>query len=235
MKPFVFKKFQIFDQNSTMKVGTDGVLLGVYSGKKDFNYALDIGTGCGLIALMLAQQSTGKILAIDIDESSVFQAKENFSNSPWNDRLDANCISLQELAKTRKNIFDKIVTNPPFFFNALKPSDSKKINSKHNRFLSFEDIANGVEILLSDDGIFDIILPIELSINFESVMYNKNLFLNYEMIIFSTIKKPIRKILSFSRNQISTFKSEKLIIQDENMYFTDEYKNFTSDFYLNLC
>lgn len=217
-----------------MKVGTDGVLLGVYSGKKDFNYALDIGTGCGLIALMLAQKSTGRILAIDIDEPSVFQAKENFSNSPWNDRLYANCISLQELAKKHKNIFDKIVTNPPFFFNSLKPSDSKKVNSKHNSFLSFEDIADSVEILLSHDGIFDIILPIELSINFESVMYNKKLFLNYELVIFSTIKKPFRKILSFSRNQTLTFKSERLIIQDETMHFTNEYKNFTSDFYLNL-
>lgn len=234
MDPFRFKQFELHDHHSTMKVGTDGVTLGAYSSRNDFYYALDIGTGCGLIALMLAQKSTGKILAIDIDEPSVKQAASNFTASPWNSRLTARCVSAQDLALEVGGIFDRIVSNPPFFSDSLKSSDTRRTNARHNTTLSHHELAAAVNQLLAPDGIFDVILPIEVSIAFESIMYYSGLFLMEELILYSTADKPIRKIMSFTRIYSGVFNSANLIIRQDAQHHTQEYIDFTADFFPGL-
>jgi len=234
MEPFRFKQFEVYDHHSTMKVGTDGTTLGAYSSRRDFRHALDIGTGCGLIALMLAQKSTGKVLAIDIDEPSVKQAASNFSASSWSSRLTARCVSVQELSLEVGNIFDRIVSNPPFFNNSLKSPDARRTNARHNTTLSHQELAAAVNQLLTPDGIFDVILPIEVSTAFESIMYYSGLFLKEELILYSTADKPIRKIMSFSRSYSGVFNSASLIIRKDAAHHTQEYIDFTADFYPGL-
>lgn len=234
MNPFRFKQFEVYDHHSTMKVGTDGATLGAYSSRRDFHYALDIGTGCGLIALMLAQKSTGKILAIDIDEPSVKQAASNFAASPWSGRLTSRCVSAQDLALEVGGIFDRIVSNPPFFNDSLKSPDARRTNARHNTTLSHRELAAAVNQLLSPDGIFDVILPVEVSIAFESIMYYSGLFLKEELILYSTADKPIRKIMSFSRSYSGVFDSADLIIRQDAQHHTQEYIDFTADFFPGL-
>ncbi|MPM01817.1 tRNA1(Val) (adenine(37)-N6)-methyltransferase [bioreactor metagenome] len=234
MDPFRFKQFEVYDHHSTMKVGTDGVTLGAFSSRSDFRYALDMGTGCGLIALMLAQKSSGHIVAIDIDEPSVKQAASNFAASPWNTRLTARCVSAQELAGEVGNIFDRIVSNPPYFIDSLKSPDARRTNARHNVTLSLEELVTTVDQLLTPDGVFDVILPVEVSIFFESLMYYSGLYLREELILFSMLDKPIRKILSFCRNYNGVFDSGSLIIRKDAEHHTQEYIDFTADFFPGL-
>lgn len=217
-----------------MKVGTDGVLVGAYSSRRDFRHALDIGTGCGLVALMMAQKSTGQIMAIDIDEPSVKQANSNFAASPWNVRLSARCVSVQELAKEVGNIFDYIVSNPPYFIDSLKSAEPRRTNARHNTTLSLEELADAANLLLTPDGVFSVIVPIEVSIEFESILYYRGLNLIEEMILFSTAPKPFRKIMSFSRSRSGVFESSKMIIRADETHHTKEYIDFTADFFPEL-
>lgn len=236
MKPFRFKKFDVYDQLSTMRVGTDGVILGAYSSRRDFRNAIDIGTGCGLIALMLAQKSTGNVVAIDIDDASVIQASENFKNSPWSGRLKARLLSVNELAETENTVFDRMVTNPPYFVDSLLSPDERKTNARHSGItINHGELVDTAAKLLVADGIFDIILPFEISLSFESLMFIEGFYLIEELIISSFEgHKPVRRIMSFSRKRPHTVVSEKIAIRANNEHFSDEYRNYTADFFIGL-
>src|SRR5512133_2382473 len=135
---FYFKQFKVEDGRSTMKVGTDAVLLAAIVEIEGAGKILEIGTGSGVIALILAQRSGARIDAIEIDRDSVSQAEENALNSPWKDRIDIIHSSLQEFATQSSNNYDLIITNPPYFSNSLKSSDKKRNISRHNDSLNFE-------------------------------------------------------------------------------------------------
>jgi tRNA1Val (adenine37-N6)-methyltransferase len=217
-----------------MKIGTDGVTLGAYSSRNDFKLALDLGTGCGIIALMLAQKSGGKIIAIDVDLPSIEQTKSNFAKSKWSNRLSARNISAQQLLTEVGGVFDRIVSNPPFFTNSLKSLNERKMSARHNINLSLQELPAIVEGLLSPDGVFDIILPVDIAINFESKMYYAGLFIKEELVLYSVKEKPIRKIMSFSRHYNSNYNSGNLIIRKNTNHHTQEYINYTADFFLDL-
>lgn len=236
MKPFRFKQFEVFDQLSSMRVGTDGVILGAYSSRSDFRNAIDIGTGCGLIALMLAQKSTGKIVAIDVDEASIIQANGNFTNSPWSDRLQARCVSVQEYRKSENAVFDRMVSNPPYFIDSLLSPDERKTNARHSGItISHSELVDAAANLLVPDGIFDVILPFDVSLSFESLMFLEGLYLIEELIVSSFAgQKPVRRIMSFSRKRPQTVVSEKIAIRANNEHFSDEYRNYTSDYFIGL-
>ncbi|MCD4665845.1 MAG: methyltransferase [Bacteroidales bacterium] len=119
-KDFHFKQFNISDENSAMKVGTDAVLLGAWTDISETNNILDVGTGSGIVATILAQRSEANIDAIDIDKGSIDDAENNFDNCPWKNRLTAIHSSLQEYVKFTSKKYDLIVSNPPFFSNSLK-------------------------------------------------------------------------------------------------------------------
>jgi tRNA1Val (adenine37-N6)-methyltransferase len=155
-KPFRFKQFSVDDSKCAMKVGTDAVLLGAWADVTCAETILDIGTGCGLIALMAAQRSNAHITAIDIDESTTLQSKENFLSSPWHDRLEA--IHIEQFQPDY--LFDLIICNPPFFKNALKTPFHERNLARHNDSLSFESLVSHVNILLSENGKFFFILPV---------------------------------------------------------------------------
>src|ERR1700745_3451644 len=137
---FVFKKFTIFQRDSAHKVGTDAVLLGAWAQVEKARSILDIGTGTGIIALMMAQKSTAHIEAIDIEQSSYKQACENVKHSSWQERINVTQTSLQDYVKANDKKFDVIITNPPYFVDSYKAPDEERSHARHNDTLPFVDL-----------------------------------------------------------------------------------------------
>ena len=159
---FHFKQFSVEDSSSPMKVGTDGVLLGAWTPVENNAYTsiLDIGTGCGVIALMLAQRiNNANIQAIDIDSGAYYNAKENFANSAWSNRLCVCECSIQSFCKSTNSKFDIIVSNPPFFEEAVKSNKKQRNLARHTDSLPFITMIQCVDYLLKSNGTFACILP----------------------------------------------------------------------------
>lgn len=233
---FRFKKFEIQQDRCAMKVGTDGVLLGAWiQPEKNIKRVLDIGTGTGLLALMLAQKSAALIDAIDIDKSSVEQAKENFNSSLWPERLNAIHCSLQNFIKSTSEQYDLIVSNPPYFNDSYKTSDNSRTLARHsNESLSFDALIEGVVKLLAADGRFYLILPLKEGEAFEIMAAARGLFASRITSVFTRKGKPPKRVLmlfQFSKQLIVT---DELIIQNDHGDFSDDYRKLTKDFYLGL-
>lgn len=232
---FQFKQFCVFDSNSSMKVGTDGVLLGAWANTSKTNSILDIGTGCGIIALMLAQRTSAFIDAIDIDNESILDAKINISNSNWTKRIIPSNISLQDFVKTNDKKFDLIISNPPFFNNSLKPPDKKRKLAKHTDSLSFETLVYSVKKLLNKNGKFCFILPMNEFQIFKNIILVEGLFINNITFVRPKKSKAINRVLAeISFSNISGNTINELCIRNEDNSFTDEYKELTKDFYIHF-
>lgn len=218
-----------------MKVGTDAVLLGAWINPRRSKSILDIGTGSGIIALMMAQKSDAKIEAIDIDFDSIQEANTNFNNSSWSNNLNAIHISLSDFAKQTNKKYDLILSNPPYYENSLKSALDKKNLSKHSTTLPHVELLSGVKKLLSNNGRFSVILPYGLMNSFINTSLIEGLFCNKKFIIYPTPKKPANRILmEFSLNRPSHLNEDELIIRNDLRNFTEEYKIFTRDFYLDF-
>jgi tRNA1Val (adenine37-N6)-methyltransferase len=230
--PFQFKQFNIGDEGCTLKVGTDAVLLGAITDCSFAKDILDIGTGSGIIALMLAQRSQAKIDAIEIDEKSFLAAKQNFLNSPWPERLSAIHDSFQYLCIKTSKTYDLIVSNPPFFSNSFKPSSESKQISKHNVSLDFKELVSGVAKLLNQKGKFNLIIPYSEKENFIQIAKTYGLHLNSILNIFpKAIKEPNRAILEFGYNKPPQTKSSSIVLRYPDNSYSEEYREFTKDFH----
>jgi tRNA1Val (adenine37-N6)-methyltransferase len=236
---FRFKQFSVAHDKCAMKVNTDGVLLGAWasSNQSDFSLTagqiLDIGTGTGVIALMMAQQfHNAKVDAIDIDEGAYLQAKENFEQSMWNERLKAFHSPLQTYQPDKQ--CEIIVSNPPYFIDDLKTTSEKKNLAKHSTGLSYEELANGVETLLEPKGKVFIALPF---FNLELV---KQIFIKRDLFVerFTAVravagKNPYLALIQLQRQQTEPAKDE-IVIQNNAGNFTEQYRALTKDFYLKF-
>ena len=158
---FKFKKFEIDQTGSTMKVGTDGILLGAWCDLSDAKKVLDIGTGTGLIALMAAQRSRedAKIEAVEIDEDSYNQAVVNCKSSDWHQKINLYHLPIQEFAQKAQNVFDHIICNPPFFSGGTLSSSKDRNSVRHTIKLSHQDLLRSVRSLMSSSGKLSVILP----------------------------------------------------------------------------
>ena len=216
-----------------MKVGTDGVLLGAWA-KIGTGNILDIGTGTGLIALMLAQRTTSaKIDAIEIEPKAYQEASENFNSSNWSNRVKAHLSFIQNFIPTKK--YDYIISNPPFFIDSTKALKSDRSNARHTDTLSFSDLIDSVVRLLNPDGIFSLILPITETEQFIELAEERDLFLKRQCVVKPNTNKSPRRILmefSFYKTNLIT---EELTIETETRHqYTKEYISLTKDFYLNF-
>ena len=215
-----------------MKVGTDGVLLGAWTKVNHAKNILDIGTGTGLIALMLAQKSNAQVDAIEIDRNACMQAKENFENSKWSSRLKAHHISLQEFMQSAQTRYDIIVSNPPFFSDAFKAPDQARNLARHaEQALSFEDLLAGVTTLLNPGGKFFIILPSKEGMQFVKLASSTGLYV-HEMLHVKTRpgKQEKRLLICFGFDRKSIMESE-LQIHEDGLGFTQDYMRLTEEFY----
>lgn len=233
---FRFKQFTVWHNQCAMKVGTDGVLLGAWAPvDNEVKQILDIGSGSGLIALMLAQRChTASVTAIDIDEGAFLQSTYNFGQSPWSNRLTALHCSLQDF-KPQSAHFDLIVSNPPFFSKSLKNPDKSRTTARHNDSLALEVLIENAEKLLKVTGSIVLILPVSDSHKCVKLAERFGFCCNASVVIIPKPGvNPKRILLSFSR-RVSETSSSELILETENRgEYTPEFKSLVRDFYLNL-
>jgi tRNA1Val (adenine37-N6)-methyltransferase len=232
---FQFKQFTVWHDRCAMKVNTDGVLLGAWTPVENVHAILDIGTGSGIIALMLAQRcQKASIRGIEIEPDAYEQARENCSLSPWSQRIDMIHGDFRNFHKEHANLYDLIISNPPFFSQSLKNPAVKKQLARHDDHLSAGDLILGVKKLLHPNGHFAVILPFEnKEIEAEAFIYG--LFIQKTLAIRSTPDKPFsRKILFFAFRQPEEIIREELLIHDVNGSYSSDYMQLTYDFYLHF-
>ncbi len=212
-----------------MKVGTDGLLLGAWA--QGGSSVLDIGTGTGLIALMMAQRfPEAHVDAIDIDADAASQAEDNARRSPFADRVAVRCVSLQEYVAERE--YDSIVCNPPFFTQSLQSPDSKRTLARHSIALPFDDLFRHARRLMSEDGVLSIVVPSDALSQIETAAVMNNLFLVRRCLVRTTRKKPARRLLLSFSQKPSPFHDEEGVIQEAVNEPSEWYRNLTCDFLL---
>lgn len=233
---FDFKQFRLDQGQSGMKVTTEGCILGAWASFDQPKRILDIGTGTGLLSLMLAQRyPTGIIDAVELDEKAAQQAEQNFSKSPWSSNLTLHHGSIKDYEADYSHSYDLIICNPPFFKNDLKSANTQKAKAIHNDHLAPELLADSIGRLLKSGGIAFILYPIRESADFEKAALERGLIKHSELIIHDNPNKPaMRRILSLSQNRKKNPKSEKLIIKDESGNYATEFIDLLRPYYLHL-
>ncbi len=234
-KYFDFKQFKVKQELCAMKVGTDSVLLGALAFvEPEVEKILDIGTGTGLLALMMAQKSRAQITAIEIDASACTQAQMNFEASKWKERLEISHTNLQNFALDGSEQFDFIISNPPYFrFNHnFIIQDKQRSLARHDQDLPFEDLAFHVHRLLKQEGKFWLILPNREAIEFIEIAGKHHLFLQEGISVQPKKSKPVNRfILCFGKVETPLLK-RNFIIYDEDGKASEAYYEKTREFYL---
>lgn len=258
MAGFTFKQFEIQQDRCAMKVGTDGVLLGAWA--EGGQRILDIGSGTGLISLMMAQRfPEAQVWGIDIDPDACMQARENVAASPFADRVEIACCALQNLSeehlvrgseelmekegegtigkseavKAAGILFDAIVSNPPFFVNGLKNPDSKRAMARHSDSLPFSVLMKGVKRWLSDEGVFSAIVPADVLESFVSEAYCSGLSLVRQCGVKTVERKqPKRYLVAFSKRRAGMVDKCTEIMTDSEGNRSEWYAKITEEFYL---
>lgn len=229
---FSFKQFTVYHDRCAMKVGTDGVLLGAWADVASARHILDIGTGSGLISLMMAQRCNARIKAVDIDADAVEQARENVAASPWQDRIE---VELQDICRfTSETLFDVIVSNPPYFTDSLKCPGRQRTIARHTDFLDFDKLAESAARLLHSEGVFSVIVPAAGKDSFLKAAARYGLHLSHQTLVHTKLgAEPGRALLAFkfSADQCVT---DDLTIELACHVYSEEYRALTKEFYLKM-
>ena len=235
---FRFKQFNITQQLSAMKVGTDGVLLGAWARVEPTQRRiLDVGCGTGLVALMMAQRTAewgAQVVGVDVDSPSVAEATINVAHSPWANRVEVVECPVQEYAPTA--LFDHIVSNPPYFVDSLLSPDTARTNARHTTTLTFEALAHSAARLLTEEGVLSLVLPADAVSAMVLAAARCGLFLTRRMDVRSkATSAPIRSLLEFGRKALPTEHSALVIHSPEgHLGYSPEYVALTRDFYLKF-
>ncbi len=236
-QPFEFKQFKVAHDICAQKVGTDGVLLGAWTTIfSNYRSILDIGTGSGLIALMLAQRTNENVFvhAVDIDKAACKQATINFNNSKWSNRLKVFHTSIQNFLSEKK--YDLIICNPPFFSNSLQPENEQRTLARHDNLLPLEDFFLHAKRLFSENGSVAVILPYDKK-NIAVHIAELNGLIPFKVCNVkgnesAPYKRVLLQFINIKNNSI--YCEENLIIEAYRNHYTNEYKLLTKDFYLKF-
>lgn len=234
---FQFKEFKILQEGAAMKVGTDGVLLGAWANVCEANNILDIGTGSGLIALMLAQRTNNSINidAVEIDDDAFCQAQENINASPWATKLSIYNIDFQTYSHQTNKKYDLIVSNPPYFTDAFKATGDSRNTARHTDSLSFEDLLTGVKNIILPLGRLAVVLPITEGEIFITKALAEGFSLRKKIFVKPTPTKLAKRILmEFSMQEDVEIEIKELIVELTRHNYSDEYKHICKDFYLKF-
>lgn len=233
---FTFKQFSVNQDRCAMKIGTDGVLLGAWTPliNNPFN-ALDIGAGTGILSLMLAQRSNAsQIDAIEIDEDAYEQCVENFEASPWGDKLFCFHAGLDEFVDEPEDEYDLIISNPPFYTDDYKSDNASRDLARFEDALPFEELIEAAALLLSDNGIFSVIIPYKEEERFVSLCKELDLFpLKITRVKGTPTTEIKRSLLTFCRME-QTPLIDELVIEISRHNYTPEYIELTKEFYLKM-
>lgn len=232
---FQFKKFTVWHDKCAMKVGTDGVLLGVWANTEKCQRILDIGTGTGLVALMLAQRGTAMLDAIDIDSDACLQARENIAKSPFANRIQVYQTPLSEYIPEEHIKYDLIVSNPPYFVDSLKCPDTKRSLARHTDTLSLPDLLRDSRKLLAPEGNIALVLPFEQRESLINFARRESLFPARETHV-SPIPdaNPKRLLIELSAKPVADPRLSHLTLEIERHRYTDEFTALAKDFYLKM-
>lgn len=230
---FQFKQFTVHQQHCAMKVGTDGTLLGAWALAAEGSCRiLDIGTGTGLIALMMAQRyPKAQVSAIDIDDGAVRQAKENVSASPFADRI--NVTKADVLTFEEEERYDSIVCNPPFFEDSLTCPDPQRTEARHTVSLDYRQLMEATFRLLKDDGCFSLIIPFDCRERLESEAHLRGFFISRLCSVQTTPSKaPKRYMIEFTKHPVYEIDTNNGIIESSPQIRSDWYRELTQEFYI---
>jgi tRNA1Val (adenine37-N6)-methyltransferase len=223
-----------------MKVCTDACLFGAWAATdvqiQNAKKILDIGSGTGLLSLMLAQQSAAHITAIEIEADAYKQTKANFDLSPWKERLDVVHTSIQEYAADdKKQLLDCIITNPPFYEQDLTSPDPAKNLASHSTALSWDVLAEAAASLLQDNGAWYVLVPTLRAYTMQKLALNYGLQLSEECLMYNDAKHlPIRAMLKFVKQKEAVIQRNKIVIKNADQSYTTEFTNYLKDYYLHL-
>ena len=243
---FSFKQFSVQQDKTAMKIGTDGVLLGAWTPlDSNPNAILDIGAGTGIIALMLAQRSAAEqIDALEIDDDAYEQATDNFENSPWSDRLFCYHAGLDEFIEEPEEDpsdsepaqqYDLIVCNPPFYTEDYKTNNKQRDLARFSDAMPFDELIEAADLLLSENGIFSVIIPHKEEESFIALANTFELYLTKITRVKGTPTSDIkRSLLAFSRKKDGDFVIDELTIETSRHNYTEKYIALTKDFYLKI-
>lgn len=240
---FKFKYFEVCHQRSSMKIGVDGVLIGAWATSEGRNI-LDVGTGCGIIALMMAQRNQdAEIMAIDIDAPSVDEAGENFRNSPWSGRITSELMAFEELIGLSKK-FDLIISNPPYFDAGVKVLDDSRKRARHVGNLSPESLVRGADAILVSGGRLAMIMPSEYAARITSVCKETDLVISRTQYVRNHRDAPVKRVMlelkkidkRSAEERLGKLPSEKDILTmfEPDGLPTEEYRELCRDFYLKF-
>ncbi|MQP51247.1 MULTISPECIES: tRNA1(Val) (adenine(37)-N6)-methyltransferase [unclassified Flavobacterium] len=233
---FKFKQFSVNQDRCAMKIGTDGVLLGAWTPLINNPYnVLDIGAGTGILSLMLAQRSNAEqIDAIEIDEDAYEQCVENFESSPWDDKLFCFHAGLDEFVDEPEDEYDLIISNPPFYTEDYKTENTSRDLARFEDALPFEELIEAADLLLSDNGIFSVIIPYKEEERFVAMCKELDLFpLKITRVKGTPTAEIKRSLLAFCRMEQSPLIDE-LVIEISRHNYTPEYIELTKEFYLKM-
>ena len=228
---FSFKQFTIQQNLCAMKVTTDACLLGAIVDATGANHILDIGTGSGLLSLMVAQKFNCLVSAVELDNAACEQAQINFDNSPWSDRIQLHQKSIQTYAATCKQHFDCIISNPPFFDSSLKCPDKKRNLARHTDALSFGELASAISTLLTPEGQSWILLPVVSSQHFQEQATKAGLHIEKIIQIRSTSRHQPHRHILIAGKQNKLPEEALLTIHDETPGYSASVENIMHPFY----
>jgi tRNA1Val (adenine37-N6)-methyltransferase len=234
---FSFKQFTIFHDQCAMKVGTDGVLLGAWVKVSGAAKILDVGTGTGLIAMMMAQRSASAAIdAVEIDEKASLQARENVTACPWNNRITIIHDSYQHLAATTSARYDLVTCNPPFFRNALLSPLASRSVARHDTDLSYQDLLHQATAIMTNQGRLAVIVPARESESFMEIAHLQGLYISRLLKIKALPDRPVSRVMmEFSRKRGLPEEEGTLIVRKQDrITYTEEYRELTGNFYLNM-
>ncbi len=235
---FKFQNFTVYQEKSAMKVGTDGVILGSWVRCLGRERILDVGTGTGLIALMVAQRcESAQIDAVEIEQSAAIEANSNFEKSPYGDRIKCYNVDFQRFSKAEcQKKYDFIVSNPPYFNGSYKSVDAQRTAARHSELLPSEDLIDGVvRVLDPNGGVFAAIFPYSNAAVFIAKAATRGLFCTRLLKIFPKPGREAKRMAAeFSLRRDCQIKEEELMILDSFDHYTDAYKELTKEFYIRF-
>lgn len=233
---FHFKKFSIDDSKAAMKIGTDSVLLGAWVACANETRILDIGTGSGILALMMSQRNPNvPVDAVELDSDASVLAKENIDISPWSSQIQIYNTSFQDFCSERQNKYSLIICNPPFFNGSMKANGTARTLARHNDTLPVTDLLRITSEILTENGRASFIIPADAYENWVHIAGKQSLFpTNITSVKSSQFHKPHRMMVTFSRCEMPVAQKSEISIYISRSIYSEEYKDLTKDFYLNF-